>query len=69
VGEFLVSTARAGLHRRKDAAPADDQRTAEKANKAASSFASGILREPLNGVDAICQLRARRGCGCCRRAQ
>jgi D-erythronate 2-dehydrogenase len=25
-----------------------------KANKAASSFASGILREPLNGVEAIC---------------
>ncbi len=25
-----------------------------KANKAASSFASGIVREPLNGVDAIC---------------
>jgi D-erythronate 2-dehydrogenase len=25
-----------------------------KANKAASSFASGILREPLNGIEAIC---------------
>ncbi len=25
-----------------------------KANKAASSFASGIIREPLNGIDAIC---------------
>ncbi len=25
-----------------------------KANKAASSFASGIIREPLNGVEAIC---------------
>jgi D-erythronate 2-dehydrogenase len=25
-----------------------------KPNKAASSFASGIIREPLNGVDAIC---------------
>lgn len=25
-----------------------------KPNKAASSFASGILREPLNGVDAMC---------------
>ncbi len=25
-----------------------------KANKAASSFASGILREPLNGVEAVC---------------
>ncbi|MEO0317216.1 MAG: nucleoside-diphosphate-sugar epimerase protein [Pseudomonadota bacterium] len=25
-----------------------------KANKAASSFASGIVREPLNGIDAIC---------------
>jgi nucleoside-diphosphate-sugar epimerase len=25
-----------------------------KPNKAASSFASGILREPLNGVDAVC---------------
>jgi len=25
-----------------------------KPNKAASSFASGILREPLNGVEAIC---------------
>jgi len=25
-----------------------------KANKAASSFASGIVREPLNGVDTIC---------------
>ncbi len=25
-----------------------------KANKAASSFASGIVREPLNGVEAVC---------------
>ena len=25
-----------------------------KPNKAASSFISGIIREPLNGVDAIC---------------
>ncbi len=25
-----------------------------KANKAASSFASGIIREPLNGIDTIC---------------
>ena len=25
-----------------------------KPNKAASSFASGIIREPLNGVDAVC---------------
>ncbi len=25
-----------------------------KANKAASSFASGIVREPLNGIEAIC---------------
>ncbi len=29
-----------------------------KPNKAASSFASGILREPLNGVDAICPVPA-----------
>jgi len=28
-----------------------------KPNKAASSFASGILREPLNGVEAICPVR------------
>ena len=29
-----------------------------KANKAASSFASGIIREPLNGVAAICPVPA-----------
>jgi nucleoside-diphosphate-sugar epimerase len=29
-----------------------------KPNAAASSFASGILREPLNGVDAICPVEA-----------
>lgn len=29
-----------------------------KPNKAASSFASGILREPLNGIDAVCPVGA-----------
>jgi nucleoside-diphosphate-sugar epimerase len=29
-----------------------------KPNKAASSFASGIIREPLNGVEAICPVGA-----------
>ena len=35
-----------------------------KPNKAASSFASGIIREPLAGVDAICPVAPRPGCGC-----
>ncbi len=30
-----------------------------KPNKAASSFASGILREPLNGIEAICPVEPR----------
>ena len=35
-----------------------------KPNKAASSFASGIIREPLSGVDAIVPGRADdTGCG------
>ena len=38
-----------------------------KPNTAASSFASGIIREPLNGEGAVCPCRRRRGCGCCRR--
>jgi len=29
-----------------------------KPNKAASSFASGIIREPLNGVDTVCPVTA-----------
>jgi len=29
-----------------------------KPNKAASSFASGIIREPLNGVDSLCPVAA-----------
>jgi nucleoside-diphosphate-sugar epimerase len=29
-----------------------------KPNKAASSFASGIVREPLNGIDAVCPVPA-----------
>jgi nucleoside-diphosphate-sugar epimerase len=29
-----------------------------KANRAASSFASGVIREPLNGVDSLCPVAA-----------
>jgi nucleoside-diphosphate-sugar epimerase len=32
-----------------------------KPNKAASSFASGIIREPLNGVEAVCPVAAETG--------
>ena len=40
-----------------------------KPNKAASSFASGIIREPLAGVDAIVPGRADHAdVGACRRA-
>ena len=42
---------------------------AGRPNKAASSFASGIIREPLNGEGAVCPVRPRRGCGCSRRAR
>ncbi len=55
VGEFLVNDfARKGfLDGRSLRLPTVSVRPGMP-NKAASSFASGILREPLNGVDAIC---------------
>lgn len=39
-----------------------------KPNKAASSFASGIVREPLAGIDAVCPVSPETRCGCSRRA-
>src|SRR5665213_3207160 len=55
IGEFLVNDfARKGfIHGRSLRLPTISVRPG-KANKAASSFASGILREPLNGADAGC---------------
>jgi nucleoside-diphosphate-sugar epimerase len=55
VGEFLVYdfTRKGFIDGRTLRLPTISVRPG-KANKAASSFASGILREPLNGVDAIC---------------
>ncbi|HEY7904977.1 MAG TPA: D-erythronate dehydrogenase [Casimicrobiaceae bacterium] len=55
VGEFLVNDySRKGyIDGRSLRLPTISVRPG-KANKAASSFASGILREPLNGVEAVC---------------
>ena len=55
VGEFLVYdfTRKGFIDGRSLRLPTVSVRPG-KANKAASSFASGILREPLNGVEAIC---------------
>ena len=55
VGEFLVYdfTRKGFIDGRSLRLPTISVRPG-KANKAASSFASGILREPLNGVEAIC---------------
>ena len=55
VGEFLVYdfTRKGFVDGRSLRLPTISVRPG-KANKAASSFASGILREPLNGVEAIC---------------
>src|SRR5665213_3005012 len=55
IGEFLINDfARKGfVDGRSLRLPTISVRPG-KANKAASSFASGILREPLNGVDAVC---------------
>ena len=39
-----------------------------KPNAAASSFASGMIREPLNGEDAVCPVRPGTRLWCCRRA-
>ena len=55
VGEFLVYdfTRKGFVDGRSLRLPTISVRPG-KPNKAASSFASGILREPLNGVEAIC---------------
>ncbi len=55
VGEFLVYdfTRKGFVDGRSLRLPTISVRPG-KANKAASSFASGILREPLNGVEAVC---------------
>ena len=55
VGELLVSdySRRGYIDGRSIRLPTITVRPG-KANKAASSFASGILREPLNGVEAVC---------------
>ena len=55
VGEFLVYdfTRKGFIDGRSLRLPTISVRPG-KPNKAASSFASGILREPLNGVEAIC---------------
>lgn len=55
VGEFLVNdwTRKGMIDGRSLRLPTISVRPG-KPNKAASSFASGILREPLNGVDAVC---------------
>ncbi len=43
-----------GLRRRPCAAPADHRGPARQAQRAASTFASSIIREPLAGAEAIC---------------
>jgi nucleoside-diphosphate-sugar epimerase len=55
VGEFLVNdyTRKGFVDGRSLRLPTISVRPG-KPNKAASSFASGILREPLNGTDAVC---------------
>jgi nucleoside-diphosphate-sugar epimerase len=55
IGEFLVYdfTRKGFIDGRSLRLPTISVRPG-KPNKAASSFASGILREPLNGVEAIC---------------
>lgn len=55
VGEFLVNdwTRKGYIDGRSLRLPTISVRPG-KPNKAASSFASGILREPLNSVDAVC---------------
>ncbi len=55
IGEFLVNdyTRKGFIDGRSLRLPTISIRPG-KPNKAASSFASGILREPLNGVDAVC---------------
>jgi nucleoside-diphosphate-sugar epimerase len=55
IGEFLVNdyTRKRFVDGRSLRLPTISVRPG-KPNKAASSFASGILREPLNGVDAVC---------------
>jgi nucleoside-diphosphate-sugar epimerase len=60
VGEFLVYdfTRKGYIDGRSLRLPTVSVRPG-KPNKAASSFASGILREPLAGVDAVCPVGAR----------
>ncbi len=51
IGELLVSEySRKGLRRRADRAPAHDLRAPGAPNSAASSFVSGIIREPVAGA-------------------
>ncbi|MEP7064152.1 MAG: D-erythronate dehydrogenase [Betaproteobacteria bacterium] len=59
IGEFLVNdyTRKGYLDGRSLRLPTISVRPG-KPNKAASSFASGILREPLHGVDAVCPVAA-----------
>jgi D-erythronate 2-dehydrogenase len=59
IGEFLVNdyTRKGYLDGRSLRLPTISVRPG-KPNKAASSFASGILREPLRGVDALCPVAA-----------
>lgn len=59
IGEFLVNdyTRKGFVDGRSLRLPTISVRPG-KPNKAASSFASGILREPLNGVDAVCPVPA-----------
>jgi nucleoside-diphosphate-sugar epimerase len=55
IGEFLVNdyTRKGFIDGRSLRLPTVSVRPG-KPNKAASSFASGILREPLNGIEAVC---------------
>ena len=59
IGEFLVNdyTRKGFIDGRSLRLPTISVRPG-KPNKAASSFASGILREPLHGVDAVCPVAA-----------
>ena len=61
-GEFLVGdyTRKGMIDGRSVRLPTVSVRPG-KPNKAASSFASGIIREPLNGVDAICPVGPQTG--------
>ena len=47
-----------GVRRRTGSAPSHYQRSVRTPNAAASSFASGIIREPLNGEESVCPVSA-----------